>query len=144
MGPPARPGQPGGDRAAADAFYDAATKRFLRSRGLVHDQARWLLDNGLAAKALPLLQQQTRNYPGDNDLLPLLARAYADSGRQLMSHSTLAEYHARRNELNRAIEQLRIALLAGDGNFYELSVAEARKRELEALERERKAERDKR
>jgi hypothetical protein len=46
--------------------------------------------------------------------------------------------------LNLAIEQLRIALLAGDGNFYEQSVAEARKRELEALERERKAEREKR
>jgi len=137
-------GQPGGDRAAAEAFYESATKRFSRSRQLVHDHVRWLLDNGLAAKALPLLQQQTRNYPGDNDLLPLLARAYADSGRQLMSHSTLAEYHARRNELPRAIEQLRIALQAGDGNFYELSVAEARKRELEALERERKAEREKR
>ncbi len=136
--------QSGGDRAAAEAFYESATKRFPRSRQLVHDQARWLLDNGLAAKAMPLLQQQTRNYPGDNDLLPLLARAYADNGRQLMSHSALAEYHARRNELNRAIEQLRIALLAGDGNFYELSVAEARKRELEALERERKAEREKR
>jgi predicted Zn-dependent protease len=61
-----------------------------------------------------------------------------------MSHTTLAEFHARRNELNLAIEQLRIALLAGDGNFYEQSVAEARKRELEALERERKAEREKR
>jgi predicted Zn-dependent protease len=137
-------GQPGGDRATAEAFYESATRRFPRSRGLVHDQARWLLDNALGAKAMPLLQQQTRNYPGDLDLLPLLARAYADTGRQLMSHSTLAEYHARRNELNRAIEQLRIALLAGDGNFYELSVAEARKRELEALERERKAEREKR
>jgi len=136
--------QAGGDRAAAEAFYESATKRFPRSRQLVHDQARWLLDIGLAAKAMPLLQQQTRNYPGDNDLLPLLARAYAENGRQLMSHSTLAEYHARRNELPRAIEQLRIALQAGDGNFYELSVAEARKRELEALERERKAEREKR
>ncbi len=136
--------QPAGDAAAAEAFYASATKRFPRSRQLVHDQARWLLDNALAAKALPLLQQQTRDFPGDNDLLPLLARAYADTGRQLMSHSTLAEYHARRNELNRAIEQLRIALLAGDGNFYELSVAEARKRELEALERERNAEREKR
>jgi predicted Zn-dependent protease len=132
------------DRAAAEAFYESATQRFPRSRQLVHDQARWLLDNGLAGKAMTLLQQQVRNYPGDNDLLPLLARAYADNGRQLMSHSTLAEYHARRNELGRAIEQLRIALLAGDGNFYELSVAEARKREFEALERERKAERERR
>ena len=132
------------DRAAAEAFYEAAIRRHPRSRQLVHDHLRWALDQGLVAKALPLLQQQTRDYPGDNDLLPLLARAYADAGRRLMSHATLAEYHARRNELPRAIEQLRIALLAGDGNFYELSVAEARKRELEALERERKAERDKR
>lgn len=140
----AAPQQQAGDRAATDAFYEAAVKRFPRSRGLVHDHLRWLLDSGLGARALPLLQQQTRNYPGDIDLLPLLARAYADNGRQLMSHTTLAEFHARRNELGRAIEQLRIALLAGDGNFYELSVAEARKRELEVLEQQRKADRDKR
>jgi len=132
------------DRNAIDAFYDSATRRFPRSRQLIHDQARWLLDSGLTAKANTLLQQQTRTYPGDIDLLPLLSRAYADSGRQLMSHTTLAEFHAKRNELHQAIEQLRIALLAGDGNFYEQSVAEARKRELEALERERKAEREKR
>lgn len=132
-----------GDRGATEAFYDQAAKRFPRSRQLVHDQARWLLDNGRTDKANTLLQQQTRNYPGDIDLLPLLARAYADSGRQLMSHATLADYHAKRNELPRAIEQLRIALLAGDGNFYEQSVAEARKKELEALERERRAEREK-
>ncbi len=128
--------------AGAESFYDQATRRFPRSRQLVHDQARWLLDNGRAARASTLLQQQTRDFPGDSDLLPLLARAYADNGRQLMAHTTLAEYHARRNELGRAIEQLRIALLAGDGNFYEQSVAEARKKELEALERERKAERE--
>jgi len=131
-----------GDRGT-ETFYDQATRRFPRSLQLVHDQARWLLDNGRADRANTLLQQQTRNYPGDIDLLPLLARVYADSGRQLMSHTTLAEYHAKRNELTRAIEQLRIALLAGDGNFYEQSVAEARKKELEALERERKAEREK-
>ncbi|MBU3694852.1 MAG: M48 family metallopeptidase [Rhodocyclaceae bacterium] len=131
-----------GDRAT-EVFYDEATRRFPRSRQLVHDQARWLLDNGRADRANTLLQQQTRNYPGDIELLPLLARAYADTGRQLMSHTTLADYHAKRNELRAAIEQLRIAVLAGDGNFYEQSVAEARKRELEALERERKAERDK-
>ena len=130
-----------GDRAATTAFYQRAVQRFGQSRGLVYDQLSWMLNDGQAAAALPILQLQTRNFPGDVELLPLLARAYADNGRQLMSHATLGDYHAKRNELGRAIEQLRIALMAGDGNFYELSAVEARKRELEALERERRAER---
>ncbi len=128
-----------GDPGAGD-FYRQARQRFPQSRALVHDHAQWLLLNGGSAEALLLLDDQTRLFPGDLELWPLLAKAYAGQRRQLMSHSTMAEYHARRGELTAAIEQLRVGLLAGDGNFYELSVAEARKRELEAVERERKSE----
>jgi predicted Zn-dependent protease len=52
----------------------------------------------------------------------------------------LAEAYVVLGSLPAAIDQLQIALKAGDGDFYQLSSAEARLRELRALDAERRKE----
>ena len=44
----------------------------------------------------------------------------------LLSHQAQAEAYTRQSNLVAAIEQLQLGLKAGDGDFYQLSIAEAR------------------
>jgi predicted Zn-dependent protease len=69
-------------------------------------------------------------------LYELQGRAYAQQGRRLPEHRALAEAQAIRGNLPAAIEQLQIALKAGEGDFYQLSSVEARLRELRAQDAE--------
>jgi predicted Zn-dependent protease len=66
----------------------------------------------------------------------LQAKSYASLGQRLSQHKAQAEAYVRRGHLGAAIEQLQIALRAGDGDFYQLSAAEARLRELRAILKE--------
>jgi predicted Zn-dependent protease len=104
---------------------------------------RWLLDNGRAERASAILQRQTRLPGRHRPAAAARPRLRRDRPPADVAHDP-GRVPRPAQRAARAIEQLRIALLAGDGNFYaQQSVAEARKKELEALERERKAERDK-
>ena len=58
--------------------------------------------------------------------------------KKFLSHRALAEAHARRGNLTAAIEQLQIALKSNEGDFYQLSSAEARMKELKALDADSK------
>jgi predicted Zn-dependent protease len=62
----------------------------------------------------------------------LQARGFAALGKRLQQHQAQAELYVLRGSVPAAIEQLRLAQAAGDGNFYELSVVEARLNELRA------------
>jgi predicted Zn-dependent protease len=66
----------------------------------------------------------------DGRLYELQARAFALQGKSLMKHKSLAEAYLVRGNLQLAIEQLQLAVGTGDGDFYQLSSAEARLREL--------------
>jgi predicted Zn-dependent protease len=79
-----------------------------------------------------------RTTPSDYRLYELQARAYAQQGRHLPEHRALAEAQALRGNLPAAIEQLQIALKAGDGDFYQLSSTEARLKELRLMDIESK------
>jgi predicted Zn-dependent protease len=63
----------------------------------------------------------------------VLAEAHAALGHKLASHRAQAEALAAQGNLVGAVEQVSIGLRAGDGDFYELSVAEARRREWQEL-----------
>jgi predicted Zn-dependent protease len=71
-----------------------------------------------------------RSYPGDPRLRALQSRSYAALGKRLLQHQAQGEYYALQGSLPAAIEQLQLARSAGDGDFYQLSVVDARLKEL--------------
>lgn len=72
--------------------------------------AQALLDEGLAADALKLVEQQLRGRPDDGQLNKLAARAAGDSGQNNLAHQYMAEYYYQSGALEPAIQQLEIAL----------------------------------
>jgi predicted Zn-dependent protease len=124
-------------RGALD-FYAAAMKRFPRNRALTYDYARLLLDNRKGADALKITTAALSNAPTDARLFKLQAEAFAATGQKLQQHRAQAEAYALMGSLPAAIDQLQIGLKAGDGDFYQLSSAEARLKEFRALDAEQR------
>lgn len=121
-------GQPG----AALVQYQAALKSFPSHRALVYGYADALLQNRQSAQALTLINDWLRRFPLDDRLYELQAQAYAMQGKTLLSHQSQAEAYARQGNLVAAIEQLQLGLKAGGGDFYQLSIMEARLKQLKA------------
>jgi len=124
---------------AALATYRAALKAYPRHRGLVHGLAQSLLEAGRNAEAIAWLDERVRATPDDAKLYELQSRAFAATGRRLSQHRAQAEAYFRLGNLAAAVDQLELATKVRDSNFYELSMAEARLRELRsqlAIERE--------
>ncbi len=113
-------------QGAALAQYQAALKSFPNHRALVYGHAEALLQNRHSGDALKLVGDRLRRFPNDGRLYELQAQGYAMQGKRLLSHQAQAEAYARQGRLVAAIEQLQFGLKAGDGDFYQLSIAEAR------------------
>lgn len=127
--------------AEALAIYRAALERFPRHRALVYAHLDFLLQTGRHADALADLDQRLRGVQDDPRLYELQARAYEASGRRVAQHRAQAEAAYRKGNLAAAVDQLEIAVKVKDGDFYSVSSAEARLRELrEQLDAERRAE----
>jgi predicted Zn-dependent protease len=125
-----------GESSAALANYAAALIVHPSYRALTYDYAEALIANRQSEAALALLDRQLALSPQDGRLYALQAKSYASLGKRLLQHKAQAEAYVRRGHLGAAIEQLQIALRAGDGDFYQLSAAEARLRELRAILKE--------
>ncbi len=121
-----------GDGPGALAVLRAALARFPHRRPVLYAYVGALHGAGRHEETLALLAEQLRLYPRDARLHEARARAYAAQGRRLLQHQAQAEVYLLQGSLPAAIEQLQLAQSAGDGNFYELSVVEARLRELRA------------
>ena len=119
-----------GDQAGALALLKAAHARFPQRRTLLYAELEVLRDLGRHAEALQQIAEPLRLYPRDARLHEARARAYAGEGKRLLQHQAQAEVYVLRGSLPAAIEQLQFAQTSGDGNFYELSVVEARLKEL--------------
>ncbi len=117
-----------GQLKAAIARYQAALVRYPRKMQLVYDYPEALLKDNQPSKAATFLADQLQRFPSDGPLHQLAARAYAALGRQLLQHQHQAEFYAWQGNLKAAIFQLELAVKAGDGDFYQLSVAESRLR----------------
>src|SRR5204862_6942412 len=89
-----------------------------------------LQDSGDNAAALEAVRQPLQLYPRDARLHALQAKAYASLGKRLLQHQSQGEAYALQGSLPAAIEQLQLARTAGDGDFYQLSVVDARLKEL--------------
>jgi len=128
----ARIRQARGDASGALAVLKEADKRFPQRKPVIYAYASALADAGRDKEAGDYLTEQLRRYPQDDRLLELRAKTYAALGKRLLQHQTQAEVYVQRGRLQAAIEQLQLARAAGDGDFYQLSVVDARLRELRA------------
>ena len=124
------------------AIYRAALRAFPQQRSLAYAYVDMLLQSGRSREALADLEERLRLVADDPRLYELQARAFEAAGRPMAQHRAQAEAYYRRGNLAAAVDQLEIAVKQVRGSdFYELSSAESRLRELRALlENERAAE----
>jgi predicted Zn-dependent protease len=87
-------------------------------------------------QAINWLKTQTRSQPENSIWWDLLARAYAQSGKKALQHGALAEKYVADGAWIAAIEQMRLAKLAGDADFYQSSEIDARARQIQDLYRQ--------
>lgn len=121
-----------GDQAGALAILKAARARYPYFRSILYAMLGLLQDQGRFDEMLSVLAEPLRLYRTDAKLKEAQAKAYEGLGKRLLHHQALAEFYALQGSLPAAIDQLEFAQSAGDGNFYELSVVDARLKALRA------------
>ncbi len=123
-----------GDLPGALKLYADAVQRFPRQRALIMDYAQALLDAKRPREALELVDDALQTMRSDPRLFLIQAKAYAALGQRLQQHRSQAEAYVLLGSIPAAIEQLQIGLKTGDGDYYQLSSAEARLRQLRAAD----------
>lgn len=118
-----------GNPKQALELYRAGIARYPQYKPLIYGYALALVLAGQGQAAIDMVSEKIGLWPDDAQLWKLQARAHAALGHKLASHHAEAEAMAVRGNLVAALEQINLGLKAGDGNFYELSVAESRRRE---------------
>ncbi len=124
-----------GNQALALQRYQAGNAAHPGYRPLQYGHIQALLAAGRNGDALKQVDKELSLYPLDRRLWRLAAQTHAQLGHRLQSHRAQAEAAALSGNLVAAIEQVSLGIKAGDGSFYELSAAEARRREWEAAEK---------
>jgi predicted Zn-dependent protease len=124
------------------AIYRAALRNNPHHRGLVYAYDEQLLHTGHSKEAIADLEERVRYSPEDWRMHELQARAFEAAKRPIAQHRAQAEAYFRRGDLAAAVDQLEMAVkLTRGSDFYELSIAESRLRELRSqLEIEKAAE----
>jgi len=123
-----------GQRKEAFALYEESIKAYPGRRGLIYDYAGALLEARREQDALNLVLRAQQQLAPDYRLYQLEARAHEALSQRLQQHRALAEAYLLRGSVPAAIEQLQIGLQSGDGDYFQLSSAEARLKELRALD----------
>ncbi|MFN2646390.1 MAG: M48 family metalloprotease [Burkholderiales bacterium] len=121
-----------GDTAGANRIYADAQKRYPYSRAIAYAYIDSLQQAGANDTALAALRDTLKLYPRDARLYGMQAKTYAALGKRLLQHHAQGEAYALQGSLPAAIEQLQLARRAGDGDFYQLSMVDARLKELRA------------
>jgi predicted Zn-dependent protease len=122
-----------GDHSQALNLYQSALASYPQHKPLIYGFGNALIRAGQPQRAIDYATKQVMLWPDDAHLWKVLAEAHAALGHKLASHRAQAEALAAQGNLVGAVEQVSIGLRAGDGDFYELSVAEARRREWQEL-----------
>ena len=128
----ARIKQAQGEHAAAARLLAEARERYPRSRPVLYSHLAALQESGGNARAAEQLGDAVRLHPRDARLRALQAKSYAALGKRFLQHQAQAEVYALQGSLPAAIEQLELARRSGDADFYQLSVVDARLKELRA------------
>lgn len=111
---------------------ERARNQFPLSRGIAHQYADALFAAARYDDAVTFLRDQTQLYRHEPQLYDRLAKTYAALNKQAQQHLALAESYALNGSLPAAIDQLSIARRAPDASFYDLSIIDAREREMKA------------
>ena len=118
------------DYTAAAARFEAALLRYPNKKQLIYDYPDALIKAKRPAEASAFLDLQLKRFPEDGLLHQIAARAYAERNMRLKQHEHQGEYYAWAGNLPLAVDQLELAIKAGDGDFYQISVVETRLRKL--------------
>lgn len=121
-----------GDAAGAEKLLAAARQRYPDTVSVAYDHAEALQALGRNREAVDSLNEIAKQRPRWPRVYGLLAKAYSGLGNRAQQHRALAEFYYLQGGLASAIEQLRLAQTAGDGDFYTLSTIDARLREMRA------------
>jgi predicted Zn-dependent protease len=126
--------------AAGLACFRDALRIHSSYRALIYSYADGLLQAGRPEAALKLVEERLQTITDDYRLYLLQARSYAALNKHLAQHRAQAEAYVRMGNVTAAVEQLQLGLKSGDGDFYQMSSAESRMRELRRLDDEQKKE----
>lgn len=120
------------NKQTKDAFeiYQVALNAYPQHRALIYDYIAALLNHKNAKGALEFINKQSQIIHDDINLYRLEAQCHAALGNHMLQHRAQAEVYIQEGKYHAAIEQLEIALRKDNGNFYQLSSAEARLRQL--------------
>lgn len=127
--------------AAALALAQEAVKKFSASRAIAHIYAQALQENQQHKRAIDFLRDQITLYRQEPILQQMLAKSYNATGQRALAAAATAEYYVQLGSYPAALEQLQMARRAGDTDFYQLSVIDARTHEVQALVAEEAKER---
>jgi predicted Zn-dependent protease len=116
--------------------FREALKLYPAHRALAYGYANALLRTGRADEALRLVEGRLQSSTDDYRLYVLQARCYAALNKRLSQYRAQAEAYVRMGNVGAAVEQLQIGLKSGDGDFFQLSSAESRLRELRKMDEE--------
>ena len=119
-----------GDPNGALTLYREVMVRYPLNLSLLYGYSAALISTRRFDEARRFIEGRLISYPDDVRLHKMYAESYAGLGRKAQQHRALAEVFALQGQTAGAIEQLQLAQSAGDANFYELSVIDARLREM--------------
>jgi beta-barrel assembly-enhancing protease len=118
--------------------YAAGIERFPEDRSLVYGYAEHFLAVKQAKEMIALVKEKQQLYPNDPYFYELLAKAYFMQNNDLLRFQAQGEAYYRQYNLDKAIEQMDFAAKAKDGTFYEKSIVEARLKQLQRFQNDRK------
>lgn len=122
-----------GGRAEAEKRFRSALNIYPDHRGLIYGYVELLLASGQPQSALKLLKEKQLVFSWDPYLFELESQAWTQQGKTLLRHQAQGEAYYRRYNLQGAVEQMELAARSGDGDFYQLSIVEARLKQLRLL-----------
>ncbi|WP_047552333.1 M48 family metalloprotease [Methylotenera sp. G11] len=119
---------------SAAAKYASALARYPDNRALIYGYAEHFLAIKQPDNAIRLVLSKQARYVDDAYFYDLLAKAYTMQNKVLLSHQAQGEAYYRKYDLARAIEQMDLAAKANDGDFYQISIVEARLKQLRQMQ----------
>ncbi len=87
-------------------------------------------------QAITWLKSQSKSRPDETLWWSLLAQAYSLAGKRSLHHAAIAEKYVTEGAWVGAIEQMKLAKLAGDADFYQASEIDARARQIQEAYRQ--------
>ena len=117
--------------AIAQSTLRDALSRNPNYRPLKYALIQLLQDAGQHLAAVQESEEILKDARKDANVYAMRARSFAATGQQIRMHQALAEQYYLMGTLPGAIEQLQMAQKRGGGDFFQLSVIEARLREFQ-------------